>query len=85
MACTSARSAGDAPGSRPQIAVEDAGVRQLVGGEAEPDQFEARPEALQQFASAFGVGDGELQHHRQVVGQLAAGVDDAARTRGRRP
>ena len=45
----------------------------------EPQQLEARPVLLQQRPAGVRVGDGgELEHHRQVVGQLAVGVDEEA-------
>ena len=55
---------------------DDAGLREPVLGQADPEQFQRRPVRVEQGdADGRGALGGELEDHRQVVGQFAVEVD----------
>ena len=56
---------------------DGAGIRTLLLLQCDSQQLEARPVVLEDGATGLGVDPRrELEHHREVVGQLAVGVDD---------
>jgi len=73
---TALRSVGDGPGSVPQDGCHHPGVRRAPFRESQAQQLQAAPILLQQGRAIDRIHDCRvLQHHRQVIGLLASGID----------